>query len=514
MKKFILILSVFIFILRINAEIHLSNEFQFYYNDITGEGKNQSSLTDGYSYLDTLNLYGSGEKDDLKYNYNIGLKFTDDRRNDIKNISLTNLQGNFTKNYHTLNIGDIFESFSQYTLASSLKGGLYKFSKTDSKLPQIYAIFGNPYPRWDSAWNDPKTKVTKRQVYGFRLKETLGDFELGANYLNTKDVELVNENQKLNSSNYSLDLNYIPFPGLTINGEFAKSDTDEKLSNTSTDGKAFRIEAVGDADPSRVSIEYENVEPDYLSLMGSAVPDRRKIKTKWRYKYSNLITFNTSLLYYRDNLDNQKTNTNYTYRPEISASIKKPFKSRPSSYANISYKFDRRYGSNSQKDHYFNINYRDRFKEIENDTNLGYTIYNTDPKIRDSSEINFNTSFSKTIEKEDTIIRPSLNLGSWYSNDELSDTTDKIYEYSIGISYEKPQKGLNGDIRLGQNFLKKENGQDSEKLFASFNLYYKTKIMNYNSTLFLRTSYNNYNFSINSNDFREKSVILGINTSF
>ncbi|MCX7647435.1 MAG: hypothetical protein N2Z60_02360 [Elusimicrobiales bacterium] len=495
-------------------EFHLSNEFSVYYNDITGDGKSQSALTDGLNYLDTLNLNGMGEKNDAKYNYNIGLKFTDDKRNDIKNISLTNLSGSFVKKEHTVNLGDIFESFSQYTLASSLKGAAYKFNKQDSKLPKITALFGYAYPRWDSVWKDPDTRVSKKQAYGIRVSEKISDLELGLNYLNTKDVELVNETQKYDSSNYSLDLNYIPMPGLTMNGEFAKSDTDEKLANANAKGNAYRFEIVGDADPSRVSIEYENVDPDYLSLMGSAVPDRRKIKTKWRYKYSKMITFNTGFLWYRDNLENQKANTTYSLRPEISMSVKKIFKSRPYSFADFSYKFDRKYGVNSQKDHYFNINYRDKFKDIDNDTNLGYTLYKTDKNVRNASEINFNTSFSSRIEKEDTVIRPSLNLGSWYSNDELSNQTDKIYEYSLGLGYEKPQKGFSADIRLGQNFLRKEVGDDSDKLFASLNCYYKTRIMKYDSTIFLRTAYNNYNFSTNSNDFREKSITLGVNTAF
>ncbi|MCX7641531.1 MAG: hypothetical protein N2Z20_02720 [Elusimicrobiales bacterium] len=516
MKFFLIYISFFIFILNIhsNSETHFSNELQLYNNDISGNGKLQSSLTEGFSYINIFNLYGNGEKEVFNYSYNIGIKITDDSKNDIKNISLTNLQGNFIKDYHIFNFGDIFENFSQYTLATSLKGISYKFLKQNSKLPKIYAIFGNPYPRWDSFWNEPKTKVTKRQVYGLKIKENIGDLEIGGNYLNSKDVELVNENQKFRTSNYSVDFNYIILDGLNLNGEFAKSNGDEKISNKSLNGKALRLEAVGDAEPSRVSIEYENIEPDYTSLLGSAISDRRKIKAKWKYKYSNLVNLNSSLLYYRDNLTNQKKQTTYTYRPEISLSIKKVFSSRPLSYANISYKFDRKYGPASQKDHYFNINYQDKFKDIENDTNIGYTTYKTDPNKRNSSEINFNTSFLKRIDKNDSTITPSLNLGSWYSKDELSNTTDKIYEYSMGLIYEKIQASFNIDFKMGQNFLKKQNSQDSEKTFALINCYYKTRMINYDSTIFLKIAYNNYNFSINSNDFREKSITFGVNTSF
>jgi hypothetical protein len=514
MKKLLLMLAMILPLSAYSSEFHTSNELLMYYNDITGAGKSQSSLTDGFNYMDTLNLYGSDERDGLKYNYNLGLKFTDDRRNDVKNISITNLNGSFNKDAHSLALGDIFESFSQYTLASSLKGMQYKFKKDDSKLPEVTAVFGYPYPRWDSVWKDTKTAVTKRQVYGARLDENLGELNLGVNYLKSHDVELVNDNAKYDSKNYSFDLDYIIIPGLTLNGEYAKSDYDEKVSATSADGNAYRMEIVGDADPSRVSIEYENIDPDFLSLLGSAVPDRKKIKTGWRYKYSKLKTFNTALLWYRDNLDGQKSATTYSLRPEISMAVKKVIPSRPYSYANFSYKFDRRYGINSQKDHYFNVNYRDKFNEIDNDTNLGYTLYKTDSKIRDASEINFNTSFNTRLESQDSVYTPQLNLGSWYSNDDLSNQTDKIYEYSLGLGYEKPNSNITADVRLGQNFLRKEVGDDSAKLFASLNVYYRTSIMRLDSTVFLRVGYNNYNFSTDSNDFREKSISLGLNTAF
>ncbi len=496
------------------SEFHMSNDFNIYYNEITGNGKDSSALTEGWSYIDVLNLNGFKKTQSYSYNYNFGFKFTDDKKNDIKNISLTNLSGSFRKGYNLITAGDIFESFSQYTLASSLKGVSYKFSKESSKLPEITAVFGHTYPRWDSYFKDPDTRVSKRQAYGFRLKENLADFSLGVNYLNTKDIELVRETQKYDSSNYSLDLKYNPFAGLELNGEYAKSDTDEKLSDKSIMGEAYRFEFVGDADPSRLSIEYENVDPDYLSLLGSAVSDRRKVKAKWRYKYSKMTTINTGILWYRDNLENQKIDTTYTLRPDISMSVKKIFASRPYSYANFSYKFDRRYGANSQKDHFFNINYRDKYSEIENDINLGYTIYKTDKNVRDANEINFNTSFNKYIENENTILRPQLTLGSWYSNDELSNETNRIYEYSLGLGFDKPKKKISGDIRMGQNFLKQEEGDDSDKLFASFNFYYKTKVIKMDTTFSLRGVYNNYNFSTDTKDFREKSVSFQISTLF
>jgi len=468
--------------------------------------------------MDILNINAAGQKIGWDYSYNIGIKSTNDKRNDIKDLSLTNLSGIFKKKYNTISIGDIFESFSQYTLATALKGASYKFSNDNSKLPKVFLVFGNVSPRWDSLWKDSDTRTQKKQAYGARIKKDfLDSIELGINFLNSKDIDTYNSTTKYNVSNLGLDFSYKPMSTLNFNCEFASSDYDENISKSSDKGKAYRFEIFGDADPSRVSIEYENVSPDFLSPLGSSTPDRRKVKSKWRYKYSKYTTFNTGILWYRNNLDNQLTDTTYSWRPELSMSVKKIIPSRPYSFADFSYKFDRKYGSgSSQADHYFNINYRDKLKEIDSDTNLGYTIYKTKTAVRDSSEINFNTSLSSRLEKGSNVYTPKINLGAWYSKDELSNYSDKIYEYSLGLGFEKPQSKFSSEIRLGQNYLRKEdpNSDDSNKTFANISIYYKLNIMKTDSTLFVRAMYNDFNFSTNIKDFREKSLNFGINTSF
>ncbi len=62
----------------------------------------------------------------MDYNFNLGAKGTDDKRNDIQPFSLTNMQGRFTNKVHTLTIGDTFESFSQYALNTAVKGASYR----------------------------------------------------------------------------------------------------------------------------------------------------------------------------------------------------------------------------------------------------------------------------------------------------------------------------------------------------------------------------------------------------
>ena len=508
------------------GEFHASNEFSAVGNEIKGPGKSASSLTRGLNYLEVLNLYGNGTRGAWNYNYTVGGKATDDMRNDSRKLSLTNIQGRAANNVHTLTAGDVFEAFSQYALATSLKGASYRFLKEGTKLPEVTAIFGWAYPRWDSVWKDPLTRTVNRQAAGLRVKESFnGDLWAGLSAVSAKDTGRITSGDALyDAKNYTFDFGYIPMPGLNAAGEYSASDAELSASagaaRTSSKGSAARLELVGDADPSRVSLEYENVEPDFYSALGSASPDRRKVKARWRYKYTRQVTFTSGLLWYRNNLDKTRTaGTTRNWKPEFSAAIKKPFSGRPYSFAHLSYKFDRKYGGGSSgADHYLNANYRDRFAQLDSDTNLGYTLYKTKTGVRDAKEVNFNTSLNSRHQVKAMVFKPSVNLGAWYARDELAEETDKLYEYSLGLGLEAPDAGLTGDLRLGANMLRKSaaNTDDSDKFFATLGAYWRPALpaMLKDSTIFLRAGYNGYAFTTSSRNFREKSVTVGINTSF
>jgi len=504
------------------SEFHATNEFSVVNNSIKGAGKASSSLTEGNNFLEVLNVYGNGSKGAWTYNYAAGAKATDDERNDARRVSLTNIQARATNKVHTLAVGDVFESFSQYSLATSLKGGSYRFAREGSKLPEFTAVFGSAYSRWDSLWRDPVTRTVNRQATGLRLKQQLGpDFWAAASYVGAKDTARVSAADSLyDARNYGVDFGYNPIPGMTMSGEYSSSDYDEATNGLSEKGAAARFEITGDADPSRVTLEYENVAPDFLSPLGSATPDRRKLKAKWRYKYSKRVTFNSGLLWYRNNLDNNvAAGTTYNWKPELGVSVKRPFAARAYSNADLSYKFDRKYGAGSSgADHYLNANYRDRFGELDSDTNLGYTLYRTETDVRDASEVTFNTSLSSRHEVKAVVFKPSLNLGTWYSKDELADETDKFYEYSLGLGLDAPGANLTSDLRLGANTLKKSAAgtDDSSKFFAALSAYWRPKLLARlnESTLFLRAGFNDYAFTTTSRNFREKSLTVGLNTAF
>ena len=402
-------------------EIHFSNEFSVTDNNVTGKGKSQSSLTDGTRFLEVLGINGNGDVGSFGYNYSLGVKGTDDKRNDIKQWSLTNAQARISNKVHTLTLGDTFESFSQYSLSTAVKGGSYKFASDIPWVPEVTILSGIAYPRWDSFC---RKEVVERSVTGARVKENIApNFWVGLNGVRTQDAERRNGEPLMKGDTYGADLEYQPIPGLTLRGETSFSNfTEDNLNapDRDTDGYAVKVEAVGDADPSRVSLEFEHVSSEYLTLMGSATPDREKAKTKWRYKYSKNLTFNLGFLWYRDNVDSDspKTFTTNHYKPEAGITVKRLF-DRQYLVVDLTYKADSSHNKNADAlDHYTNLNYRDRFGFVDADVNLGANYYDAD-NARKGTEYTYNLSLSSRHTLGPVVLKPQVYGGGWNTTDEL-----------------------------------------------------------------------------------------------
>lgn len=503
-----------------NHEFHLRNEFSFTYNKISGPGYQSSSLTEGGRYLNVFGITGIGKIRDFEYNLNLGIKSTDDRANDPKTHSITNAQLRFTNRIHTFNLGDTFESFSQYSITSAVKGFSYRYTDPSMKLPEIILIYGAAYPRWDSLWRDNKTAVIERQAFGGRIKYNFSeDFWVGFNFIRSEDDKRKTATDTLyDNTIYSFNLEYKPLPGATISSELAfngaKKSEQEGEPYKEFHGMAFKITAIGDKDPSRVTLEYERVEPDFITLLGSATADREKFKFKWRYKHTRDLIFNLGFLWYRNNLEGQRSDgTTHYYKPEFGVTIRKLF-GRQYASADLSYKLNRSENTISKTDHLVNLNYRDRFGPFDFDGNLGYTSYDTKGTSRSkSNEFTYNVSLNSRHTIDDIILKPALYLGGWRSRNELEDKSDILYEYSLGLGFEIPKYNFNSDLRFGMNKLDKEQGDDSKRMFGSLNVYYKPKFLEKlkYSMLFLRANINDYKFTTDSNNFRETSITFGLN---
>lgn len=517
---FLLLVSAQAFIpavVRAEHQLYLYNDFSVTLNDVSGSGDDQSSLTEGSHVLEILTLNGKGDIGDFDYRYSLGAKATDDQRNDIQKYSLTGLQGRLSNKIHTVTAGDTFESFSQYSLGTAIKGASYRYADDSNKLPEVTLVYGIAYPRWDNFWG---LDAVQRNVMGVRLKQQLTeDFWVAANYVQSSDHDRVAGSSLYDAEVFAIDWEYLPIPGLTVRGESAFSRTDESIeSDPATidqNGYAHHLEAIGDGGPSRVTLDYERISPDFLSLLGSATSDREKASARWRYKSSKTVTWNFGMLWYRDNLDGDLAFRTDHYRPEIGVSKRQLFERRYA-VADLTYKYDRAYGgTTSTTDHYLNFGYRDRFGLFDSDSNVGVTLYDS-AGSRNSDEFTYNTTLSTRQTVGRFVLKPGLRLGGWTLEDELADSRDRIWEYSVSLGVDIPDIKVTSNFRIGRNKLQKETGDDVSKVLVSANVYYRPdflSIFEYGQ-LYLRANVNDFSYSTNSRDFRENSVTAGVIVRF
>ena len=497
-------------------EFHLGNELSITTNDVSGPVKAQSSLTKGARYLDVLNFYGNGRSNQLEYGYTIGGKATDDQLNDSKTFSLTNFQGRFSNKVHTLVLGDTFESFSQYSLNTAVKGGAYKFTANRRNTPEVTLLYGLAYSRWDNLWT---SGAMERQVIGGRIRQSVGDdFSIALSGVQTIDHMGMPGLTLYDGHTFTLDAEYRPIPGLTLRSEasFSNYGKTETGAYSTSDGNAVRFEAVGDADPSRVSLEYERITPGYVTIAGSATPDREKVKARWRYKYTKNVTYNFGFLWFHDSIFDQKADRTDHYKPEVGVSIKRPF-GRQYAVADVTYKLDTVYNSTTTtNDHFINFTYRDRFGIFDSDSNFSIALYDTTDSRR-AQEYTYNTSLSSRHTVGPVILKPVFYFGGWTANEELAiaRTTDYIFEYSGGLGVEVPTWKVTSSWKIGENRLLKEAAGDTMKTYGQANIYWRPEFAaKTQGMLFVRAFINDYRYSLNSanaENFRENSVTVGAN---
>lgn len=543
-RRIVTICSVMIIFFTVSAyaanEFHISNDFAYTYNDVSGPGaENSSSLTRGWRYLNTFGFTGSGTlRGNVDYNFNLGVKTTDDPRNDVTTWSLTNFQGRMSNKIHTVTGGDTFESFSQYSLSTALKGASYKYFNEAKNSPELTFVYGFGYPRWDNIWGGRETRAIEREAYGFRIKQNITQgLWLAGSFAGAKDkagTRLYDTDPVEDDNTVTFDGEYIPIPGLTLRSELSFSkrtmSPSEDTPDETSHGTAFKLEAVGDGGPSRVSLEYERVSSKYFTILGSASPDREKIKGKWRYKWTKNTDLNLGMLWFRDDLDGRKTYRSDSFTPDASISIRNIL-GRTTASIDFGYRFDRRYGGSvteggsSQADHIATLNYRDRFWDmVESDANFGYSLYSTEPDQNDRNEYTYNLSLNSrhTLNDDTYVLKPTLYLGGSTFRDDLAYASDQIYEYSMGLGFEAPKLKVTCDAKIGQNRLEKgvpgtgTKGDNSTKTFGSFNLNYRPPFLAKLNTgmLYLRAYVNDFRYSTIDNNFRETSITMGINMEF
>ena len=502
-------------------ELRIVNDVQVNFNDVSGPGRSASSLTDGTTYIENLNIYARGKKDDFKYTFNLGGRTTNDDRYDSAEFALTSLKGYFSCQSHQLDAGDIFESYSQFSLDSALKGVAYKYYNESDDLPDVSFVYGLAYPRWENLWEGYNLFAIQRNVFGANITHDINPLlTAGFSVVRSEDSKPVTTNDALYTSNvYALDIEYNPIPGLTIKAESAFSDTSENYSGRTHSGtyqgNAQKIEIIGDGAPSRVVLKYERVSPKFKTLVGSAVADQERFNSRWRYKYSKNITTNLNFLWFRNHINGSSQMT-HTWQPQANINVRKLFGRR---YANtsLSYKFEKKAGNDlSTLNHYMTLTHRDRYGFLENSTSFGINSFDTDKGTRNQLDYTANTTFNSRHRKGDFVIKPMVSAGTFFYENQLIHQTNQVLQYSVGIGLDIPKKKIYSKITFGQNKLHAFGQDNSDKWFTRFHIYYKPKFLGYlnHSTFSLKGAINDYSFSTSTRDFVEKSLSLGINIPF
>ncbi|MEA5001164.1 MAG: hypothetical protein VB017_04695 [Endomicrobiaceae bacterium] len=500
-----------------NTDVRINFGGQVSYNEITGPGKASSSLSEGVRHFENLGINVTGTKSDLKYQFNVSGRATNDERVDPIFVSLTSLQTRLEYKNNFLNMGDIYEAFSQYSLNTALKGVSYKYKNSSTRTPEISAVFGSAYPRWESWFKDSKAQSINRTAYGANIKKELTDnLKFGVTALKSDDSQRITDTDPLyNNTLYSIDGEYSPIAGLSISGEAAMSQTELEANSTATktsyNGNAFKLEIIGDEDPSRVVLGYERVNPEFESLLGSAIKDRERSSARWRYKYTSNTTFDSRFTWYRNSLNDTSKSTN-NYKPEIGVNIKRIF-DRKYSNLNFNIKLDQKNSAvNNSSDYFTDLGYRDRFIGLDIDAGAGFTSYNVDKNTRETLDYSGRLSVSTRKSFEKVILKPSINASSNYIDDNINNTTDKIFEYSIGLGVDLPDSKLSSNFKFGQNILKAAAGDDADSLFLNAGIYYRPDVFFgiKDCTLFARAMMNDFAFQTDTRNFKEKSFSMGV----
>lgn len=501
----------------------LTNEVEININDVSGAGAAQSSLNEGFNISNNIQLNQGQDSGARPYFLNLGGRGTDDRTVDLKPLSLTNLQLRMGNGSNQWTIGDTFEYFSQYTLSSSLKGVAYSINKDAITQPSFTLVYGVGYPRWDSIYGSGPVRSVRRQAYGVRSARQISDaWTVGAQILQLHDSKRINDGDPLYKGPvYGIDWQYKPFEGLSLTGESAFSSTDENTGlpggSSSHNGSAHRIVFDGQGDNLRLLLEYERVSPGFVSVLGSATSDRERIRARWRQKNGRDTTMNIGMLWFRDNLSNQKANTTNNYRPEISFSQRRLF-NRVYGSGDITFRYDHSTGGGRKTDNrYLDLTYRDRFGEMDFDTRAGLINYKTNQGQRDSTEYTLNATFGTRKTIGSVIYRPQLYLGTWLAKDDLTNLEDRIYETSVGLGMDFPDSNISTNFKLGKHRLLKDGGDDNDRVFGNLSVFWRLPEAGggiSQQMLFFRYGVNQYTNTDTTRDFTEHTASLGVNFEY
>jgi hypothetical protein len=501
-------------------ELYTTLDTEFTMESAMGPGAGDSLSGDGVKYQSILTVRGNQNGENDSQLFSIGLRVGDSLRLGGRTLSLTNLRWQKSTDRYRLNLGDTMEFFSQYALTNSFKGfSITSIAKEPAGM-DLTVIAGYAYPRWENLYAGTEVKAAQRQVLGVRLassQSSSSSTEYGVSMVHTSDKSGINPGDTLyDNSLYSLDFGFELIAGLNAKVVAAISDSIEHSSSgdQALGGTAYQIEFTSAAKQGRASFIYERISSGFLSLMGSAKPDRERVKLRIRSDFSKTMSLTVGYLYLRDNLDGQKPKTTTSKKPEISLNLKRVFDRRYASF-DAALKFDeKRVGADRMVDtKTLSVSYRDRFGLIDTSVGiLGALLNDVDgSSVSRTNDITYTLNLSTRMDVGQVALRSALNGALTTTFDHISGKVSQKTDVALEMRSDFPSVNANSSVKIGQ-----ANSvgtlSDSQKTYLSLSVYYRPGFLSSlrDGRLYLRAAYNDYRYPDASKNRSESSVTGGV----
>ena len=492
-----------------------ASEFDFYasldseavMNSTTNAGGITSSKV-GYKsdFLITGNKADAGGTQLLSLGLSLGNNLGVGRRT----VALTSLKWEKTAHNYRLKLGDVLESFSQYSLSSSYKGLSFTYILPGNRGLELTFAGGYAYPRWENIYAGDEVVAVAREVKGLKLTSgpsTSGTI-YGASIVSSIDKKGITAGDNLyDNLVYAVDAEFIPIPGLTVRSVAAFASTSEKTNNAQFSGNAIRLDASSAAKQGRAVFEYERVSPGFMAVMGSAVADREKVKLRITSNHTKTLTSTVGYLYTRDNLERKKAKTTVSHKPEVKIDLRRPFDRR---YADISasVKFDiKRIDGSTVAGNTVSLSYEDRFGPIDTAVTISRSSNGTGRQ-----EMNYLAEVSTRTELGAATLSPVLRFNIITDGNAA---TANIADTALDLRVDLPSSNINSSIKVGQQRSTTVSA-NPKKTYADLAVYYRPGYLTglRDGRISLRANHIGYSYTDASQDRAETSVKIGVSLSW
>lgn len=498
---------------------YFRSQYNLFYNSISGEGRYQSYLSEGFKYITQIQLFTEDKLGDFNYDINLSGTSTDDKKINYENYSVDNLRIKLSHLNNFFQLGDIFSYISQYTLNMPVKGLQIKYS---NDFLEINGIYGLAVPSWNSIYGKKETRMMRRYATGAKLRINLTDFMWVASnlsFLNDDVNTRVNDFDPVYDNKiYSGEVEINPFEGVSFYSEYAYSKTkhipyiNQPEQFLEDYGLKFRL--ILDGDPIWSTHEYEKIMADFITVAGSAIPDREKANTRWKIKITEDIWLKTGFLWFRDNLENKKEVRTDVINPDAGITFKNWFGDK-NFVLNVNYRYNKRYNKlSSLISNSIGADYSDQFFVI--DTNLGAN-YSDEILNNITKRYNINWNASASLRQDFNLfaIKPEVKANGSFALNKENDKNSKWQEVRGDLTIEIVSINLNLSGGYGKSYNITENNDVFNKTVYESSIYF----MPFSSfILSLKYSKNIYDFSetaeISGRDYTEDTFNLNAEISF